>query len=291
MTIMRTRDPVSAVRKPVEVGISVAAPPTTVYAALTEPALVAQWFGDLIGEFHTDGRARLDFGDGDSFAIDGIVLTPPEAVAYRWRFLGIMASNAIRWTIRSARSGSRVTVTDADPLRSDDEADMLRQGWEDFTWRLAGFLSSGESTRYDWRRTFDGGVELPCAPAEAIALVSNPRLSARWLPIEGGLVQGAEFVPRDGLQPAVLEIAEMDTSAKGVRFFVTSPQWRGPTECSFEAHARGDGVMLTVAHGGWEGIDRRPEIQRGQRQRFAGIWIDALQQARRLFDAPGRAPA
>jgi uncharacterized protein YndB with AHSA1/START domain len=285
---MRTQDPVSAVRKPVEVGLNVAAPPATVYAALTEPAQIAQWFGDLIGKLHPGGSARLDFGDGDFFAIDQIVLAPPEAVAYRWRFLGIMPLNAIRWTIRSAPSGSRVTVTDADPLRSDEDAEMLRQGWKDFTSRLGGFLSSGESTRYDWRRTFDGGTELPCSPAEAIALVTSPRLSARWLPIEGGLAQGAELVPRDGLQPAVLEVAEVDPTANGVRFFVTSPQWRGPTECSFEAQARGDGAMLTVAHGGWEGIDRSAEIQRFQRRRFAGIWIAAL---RKLLDAAGRASA
>jgi hypothetical protein len=42
----------------------------------------------------------------------------------------------------------------------------------------------------------------------------------------------------------------------------------------------GAGSLLTLSHVGWENIDARDEVQRRQRKRFCGLWVDSLTRAR-----------
>ena len=260
----------------VVVSVDVNASPERVHAALTDPAVIRNWFGDLRGAMRSGARATLDFGDGDFFSIDDIHVGPG-LIAYTWRFLGIMPADTIRWHIEPKGSGSRVTVTDSEPLRETGWIEELREGWKDFTDRLVEFLATGRSTRYDWRRSFEGGVELPRASAEVTDIGALP---TRWLPVNPGLVVGAVITPGDELEPATVRIGELNESHDSVRFSVTSPQWRMPTECTIALRPRGANIMLTVTHTGWEGIDTRDRIQRTQRRRFAEMWIAALGRAR-----------
>lgn len=273
----------------VVVKVGVNASPAKVYTALTDPAVTTRWFGELNGAIDSGRHVRLDFGDGDFFDIDEIVVDRPRSIAYRWRFLGIMPADDIRWSIAPAEFGSLVTVTDRDPFRAPEWAEALRQGWNDFTSRLCTFLESGQSTRYDWRRTFDGGVELPCLPVDAMAIVTDPVLAARWLPTDQGLIEGARIAPGDGLEPSIVHVGEVvGDGPAAVRFKITSPQWRAATECAFEARPRGAGTLLTLGHSGWEDIDGDFAIQRMQRHRFADMWISALRRACDLFTVRGR---
>jgi uncharacterized protein YndB with AHSA1/START domain len=268
----------------VVVKVRVNASPETVYSALTDPALTTRWFGDLDGAIEPGRHVRLDFGDGDFFDLDDVVVDRPRSIAYRWRFLGIMPADEIRWSIEPTEFGSIVTVTDREPSRAPEWADAVRQGWIDFTSRLSTFLASGESTRYDWRRTFDGGVELPCPPADAMAMVTDPDLASRWLPTDQGLIEGARIMPGDGLEPSIVHVGEMVLDGPAaVRFTMTSRQWQAATACKVEARPRAAGTLLTLEHSGWEDIDGDCQIQRMQRRRFAEMWISALRRARDLF--------
>jgi uncharacterized protein YndB with AHSA1/START domain len=268
----------------VVVKVKVNASPAMVYTALTDPVLTTRWFGDLNRAIEAGRHVRLDFGDGDFFDIEDIVVDRPRSIAYRWRFLGIMPADNISWSIEPAESGALVTVTDREPFRAPEWADAVRQGWHDFTSRLSAFLASGESTRYDWRRTFDGGVELPCQPVDAMTIVTDPALAARWLPTTQGLIEGARFEPGDGLEPSFVHVGEIVRDGPAaVRFTMTSRQWQAATGCTMEARPRGAGTLLTLEHSGWEDIDGDCQIQRMQRHRFADMWISALRRAYDLF--------
>ena len=273
----------------VVVKVKVNASPARVYTALTDPALTTRWFGDLNGAIEPGRHVRLDFGDGDFFDIDDIVVDRPRSIAYRWRFLGIMPADEIRWSIEPTESGALVTVTDREPFRAPEWADAVRQGWNDFTSRLSTFLACGQSTRYDWRRTFDGGVELPCPPVDAMTIVKDPVLAVKWLPTTQGLIEGARFVPGDGLEPSIVHVGEVVSDGPtAVRFKMISRQWQAATGCTVEARPSGVGTLLTLEHSGWEDIDEDDEIQRMQRRRFADMWISALRRACDLFTIRGR---
>jgi uncharacterized protein YndB with AHSA1/START domain len=60
-----------------QVSVLVSASADVVWAALTERTAVARWFGDLSETLKPNCTCRLDFGDGDYFVIEDVVLAPP----------------------------------------------------------------------------------------------------------------------------------------------------------------------------------------------------------------------
>jgi uncharacterized protein YndB with AHSA1/START domain len=275
----------------VTVSVTVDAPPAQVYAALTDPLQAVKWFGALSEPLRTGGQAQLDFGDGDFFTIDEIVATPPESVEYRWQFLGIMPTDSISWRFVPEHNGTSIVIVDRGPLRDPAWLDELCEGWRDFTRRLVTYLATGRWSRYDWRRVFDGGIELPLRAEDAMTLVNDPNASAAWFPAAGGLRSGASLELDDGGQPRVFQIEALSREDLAVRFAVTSATWTNPTECVIGVKRRGERALLTVEHQGWETINDCEEIQRAQRRRFAGLWIRAMQRARDVCVSDGVLPA
>lgn len=267
----------------VEVSLSLPVPPARALEALTEPAAVACWFGELTPGLRPRGAARLDFGDGDFFALSDIHLAPPRAVEYRWRFLGTGPLDTVRWRVAPHADGCTVTVNDTEPFRSPEAVAMLREGWLDFTGRLAGFLTTGQPTRYDWRRELDGSAELPCAPAKAGRLLADDEAQSAWLPFGVPLTEGVEFTPPDGLLPRTFVVRRLRREGSSAASFeIASEGWLSHTECSLELTEHGPHSLLVFSHTGWEGISRDPAEQLAQRQRFCALWVAALERARAL---------
>src|SRR5262245_34013681 len=133
----------------VTVRVTVAAPLEPVWEAITQREVVRRWFGELSTSLRTGVEARLDFGDGDFFAITDVHLGAPTHVSYSWRFLGTGATNKICWDVDTREDFRVITVTDDEPFRSASEVDELTAGWTDFLDRLATYLSTGNITRYD----------------------------------------------------------------------------------------------------------------------------------------------
>ena len=90
------------------------APARQVWQALTDPPVVSQWLGTLTTPLAEGQNTRLDFGDGDFFTLQDVVLNRPDHLRYSWRFLGIGPLDTIDWYIIPKGAGCRVTVT-ADP--------------------------------------------------------------------------------------------------------------------------------------------------------------------------------
>lgn len=262
-------------------------PPETVWPALTDPAVVACWFGDLSAPLQPDTPVRLDFGDGDFFTIEPTELDPPSCLQYRWRFLGIGPVNTITWRVVDTGGSAILTVTDEEPGRAREVAYQMREGWQDFTYRLDAFLKTGNSMRYDWRRSFDGSIELHVPATGLEHALFTPGAQAQWLPFGGeSLVAGTSVTLPDNADPARVQLSNITwTSPTSVGFDLTHPGWLQPTTCQIMCVPHGSTTLLVVQHGGWESISENDETQRAQRKRFCELWIAALQRAQLL--APG----
>jgi uncharacterized protein YndB with AHSA1/START domain len=271
----------------VNVSFDTAVTAELVWSSLTDPAKVGRWFGNLSTELVPGTTARLEFGDGDFFDLADISREPMRRLAYSWRFMGIGPLDRVTWTIRGTPGGCKVTVTDEEDDRPRAAADELHTGWLDFTRRLRRFLATGETTRYGWRRELDVATEISAKSDLMLkALFSEPML-AEWLPIRPErLADGARLLPADGFQPALLEVAKVRHSDRGVSFWLGHSSWADATRCNVNVHSRPAGSIISVSHVGWERIGRRPEEGLEQRRRFSSFWITALERAREAAHVP-----
>lgn len=262
------------------------APTEIVWRALTDPPVVAAWFGDLSAPLRDGGSARLEFGDGDFFLLEDVRLDPPRLLQYSWRFLGVGPLDTIRWTLARPCESCVVTVTDAEEERTPEDAQQLRKGWLDFTRRLRDHLRTGENTRYSWRHDFDGSIELPCNATRAREILFSPPAQSRWLPLAAGatLSDGTWIHPADGEEPARLLITHVGwRSPDHVSFRLSASGWDRPTLCQLQTSARARTTLLSVSQRGWGLIGADYDYQKQQRRRFCQFWVNKLSEAHRLI--------
>ncbi|HEX8360362.1 MAG TPA: SRPBCC family protein [Longimicrobium sp.] len=254
------------------------------WEALTNPVHLERWFGDLFGNLEPGARSRFDFGDGDFFDVETLEVEPRSRIVYQWRFLGTGLTDRITWRVEPAGRGSRVTVTDEQPRRTEDGVKEMLEGWRDFTERLEGFAATGAATRYDWSREFGGGVRLAGSRERAWEVLFAEGAAERWLPFA---LRAEETGVEDGGDPSVLHISALALEApEQVRFQVGAEGWLRPTRVRLELEERDGGTALSVTHLGWEEISGDMAEGRRQRRRFAGLWVKALERARTLAGAP-----
>jgi len=260
-------------------------PPEVVWEALTDPALVCRWFGFLWPGLEPGATARFEFGDGDFFEVENVQLTAPHRLHYDWRFLGIGPLDSIDWHLTAQGTGCKVTVTDSEPGRSPEAVQEMRQGWRDFTWRLQQYVHTRAPIRYDWRREFDGSIELAAELDKVREVLFAPGRYARWLPLDGfDLDTQTSFYVEDDKEPVAFPLAAVTWLAPiRVRFQLSHPDWLHLTTCTLEVEAYRQGALLSIHHVGWEHIHAAPEAQRQQRKRFSACWIGCLQRARDLL--------
>jgi uncharacterized protein YndB with AHSA1/START domain len=92
---------------PIDLTIRTAAPPGRVWAALTEPERVAEWFTDASPMGRVGDPYRLDFGDGS--VVDGVIveLEPGRAFAHTWSWAGAEdhEETLVAWSVEPADGG------------------------------------------------------------------------------------------------------------------------------------------------------------------------------------------
>lgn len=263
-------------------------PVDTVWQAITEPASVGCWFGDLTPELRPGGTARLDFGDGDFFTIADIQLEAPHQVSYTWRFLGIGPINHITWHVVPREQGCVLTITDVEPGRTYEDAVNLREGWGDFAYRLEQFVHHKQHSRYDWRREIDASIEIADQPEHLARTLFRPDQLAAWLSfVDLNHETAATAVLRDTHHQDAINITHLDwLSSTQMRFNLLRPTWLQATTCDLAIEPYRNGSLLTVRHVGWEQISENSDLQRVERKRFCTAWINTLQQARELGATP-----
>ncbi len=110
-------EPIPAIDRRVEVPDSAA----VAWAALTDPARVAEWFTDAVPVGAVGDDYRLDFGDGT--VVEGAIesLEPGRSFSYSWRWAGapMTETTHVRWSVEQAGGGDRTTIR------------LVHDGWAD----------------------------------------------------------------------------------------------------------------------------------------------------------------
>lgn len=263
----------------VRVAVRLLAPPESVWPALTEPARVGRWFGDLAGALRVGEDNRLGFEDGDFFTVRPTVLAPGRELAYDWRFLGVGKRQTVRWTLATDETtgGTLLTVTDHDDTRTPAEARQLRDGWTDFLTRLATHLRTGHGTRYALRDDIDGAVDLPAGPYRPLAYAAL----LDWLPVAEDGFRPAWFFVVDDEGPRRFALRDWELhDERRLVFAVDIPGARTHPACEVTVAAVGGGQRLAFAHRGWTRLGLSESRAQELRRRFTATWVAALANAR-----------
>jgi uncharacterized protein YndB with AHSA1/START domain len=121
-----------------------------VWAALTEPELIAGWLTDASVEPGAGGRVAFDFGENGVCRGEIAVWEPPRALEYGWVFPDGHASR-VRWELEPVPGGgTRLTLVHE--LLRPLEATGYGAGWHAFLDRLAGRLAGSTP---DWGERFE----------------------------------------------------------------------------------------------------------------------------------------
>jgi uncharacterized protein YndB with AHSA1/START domain len=133
--------------------VEIAASPETVFAAITDPEQLKQWWGDgknykverWEGEVRVGARYRsIGTGHtGDPFEVTGeyMAVEPPRLLAYTWEAswtTGVPAS-LVRWELSPLQSGTRVRVTHSGFSQYPQMVQMYSNGWPGVLGWLKGF--------------------------------------------------------------------------------------------------------------------------------------------------------
>lgn len=234
---------------------------------ITKPSEVGKWFGDLSGDLSRETTARLDFKDGDFFALRDIQAKPASSLDYSWTFLGMGASSRISWHVKPSPKGSTVELTDSSRSRSRSSAEELRDGWLDFFKRLETFVATGKCTRYDFRNDFEGSIELEIDQATAL----------RTLQAKGGLISVAHAV-LEAAQPNIGKIRA--ESGSSLSFELSEPGWKKPTQCSLRLCDKGALSNIAVEQSGWHDISSDSKYCLERRKFYSEQWRSALKGAK-----------
>jgi uncharacterized protein YndB with AHSA1/START domain len=124
--------------------------PEEVWAALTEPARLAEWLAPATVVPGAKGSVTLDFGEGGSETGSITVWDPPYAIAYEWNFVGETASH-VRWELAAIGDGRATRLTLEHTRLGHDVAPGYGAGWHAHLDQLEGHLAGDMP---DWSERF-----------------------------------------------------------------------------------------------------------------------------------------
>jgi uncharacterized protein YndB with AHSA1/START domain len=115
-------------------------PVENVWAALTSPAQLAQWFAPGEIELTLGGRVYLAFTDGDS-VIDGRVtaIAPPRLLEFTWTDKGDDLG-FVRWELSADGGGTRLVLTHSIPGEAGEFGLPALAGWHTLLEQLEALL-------------------------------------------------------------------------------------------------------------------------------------------------------
>jgi uncharacterized protein YndB with AHSA1/START domain len=135
--------------------ITIDVPRERVWAALTEPDLLIQWFGEgfEVTAFEVGGTGRIIYEDFGDFPIEITEITPQETLAFRWS--GVPAdeldeyATQVTFTLAGDESSSELTVVESgfEKLPGGtryrrERLDQNREGWDVELDELAALLEN-----------------------------------------------------------------------------------------------------------------------------------------------------
>ena len=136
--------------------IHIAAPIERVWAAVTEPAHISQWFGrTVLDGVGVGARGTMSFPDYGDIPLRIEAIDAPHSVAYRWGnddALGVLpeqvedqSSTVFTFTLAPVGDGTELTVVETGFENTSDPAANLeshRDGWNSELDKLVALLES-----------------------------------------------------------------------------------------------------------------------------------------------------
>ncbi len=283
------------------------APADAVWAALTDPAAVAFWLAEVRGEWAAAGQeSMLDFEDGEFFWCRTETVRPvadrtPGMLRYLWRWVGIGPATAVTWSVRGQGPVTIVTVTEEAVNPPSDWRSWNGMGWPGIIEQLGGYLRTGTSWRWPWRRMGPYlQAVLPTPPFEAWEALTSSGAVKFWLQRSAGsLVPGDPMtvVMGDASGTVELEVTRSVEAAQEfpsylpyLEFGLRRRAWERPLGGRLWVEPAGLGrSLLQVFHYDWEALtlpDPLPE-----RRILTGFWAGAFRRAQMMLGPPPGAPA
>lgn len=130
----------------------------------------------------------LDFDDGEFFYCQTEEATGPDKAGearwrYLWRWVGVGPVTRVTWKL--ARSGANQTSVTAIEEAVNPPSDWRAwngNGWPGILDQLAGYMRTGTTHRWPWRRMGPYvQIELDATPYDAWELLSKPEALRYWL--------------------------------------------------------------------------------------------------------------
>jgi len=116
-------------------------PPATVWAALTEPAQLKEWFMPGTVEPRRGGRVHLDSGEEGGTVGQVLAWEPPRLLTYSWvRDGGTGTPSLVRWELHPQNEDGTLLVLEHSGLEHEIAYDY-GAGWHDFLGRLPHHLA------------------------------------------------------------------------------------------------------------------------------------------------------
>jgi uncharacterized protein YndB with AHSA1/START domain len=130
-------------------------PVETVWAALTTPAQLTQWFAPGEMELRLGGRVHLAFTDGEG-VVDGRVtaIAPPALLEFTWTDNG-KDLGFVRWELIGDGSGTRLVLTHTVPEAARDFGLPALAGWHTLLEQLVALLDGQPFPRNRWQELHD----------------------------------------------------------------------------------------------------------------------------------------
>ena len=115
-------------------------PAEEVWAALTEPARMAEWLAKATVTPGIGGEIALDFGEGGAEGGRITAWDPPRILAYEWNFVGEQPSH-VRWELSAVdERGATLLTLEHTRLEADASAGY-GAGWHAHLDQLEGHLA------------------------------------------------------------------------------------------------------------------------------------------------------
>jgi uncharacterized protein YndB with AHSA1/START domain len=143
-------------------------PVEKVWAAMTNPAQLAQWLAPGEFELTLGGRVYLTFTDGNG-VVDGQVtaITPPRLLEFTWTDKG-NDLGYVRWELTAEDGATRLVLTHTVPESAREFGLPALAGWHSLLEKLATLLDGQPFGRDRWQELHDhyGRAGVMGAPSE-----------------------------------------------------------------------------------------------------------------------------
>jgi uncharacterized protein YndB with AHSA1/START domain len=203
-----------------------------IWAALTDPATVRRWWGELSPDLQVGQLSQLVLDNGDRYAVEVFRMRPPRLLEYGLRYFAIDVKEAVRWRIAPQDAGCLVTVEFVAPQRDDERRGAEHEEWRERTERLETFLAGRPVPPGTPDRELILSTDLPGDVASVRAHLAQ-FLDGRF---------AGTLTVRDGAEPDGFHVmADGDVSASGPGSGRASPASGTGCSCASRWSTRGRG--------------------------------------------------